>query len=110
LDSGELSLTFSRAARLKSTERNALNRELQKPLKRRELQERRARKIVEDLARALGVSPEEVERVDYRIDPQRDEDGTINSFIIYLWDAPPEFLAKIEGLVNGRWVRIGPVL
>jgi hypothetical protein len=48
--------------------------------------------------------------VDYRIDPQRDEDGTINSFIIYLWDAPPEFLAKIEGLVNGRWVRIGPVL
>jgi hypothetical protein len=48
--------------------------------------------------------------VDYRIDPQKDDDGTINGFIIYFWDAEPEFLAKIDGLVNGRWVRIGPVL
>lgn len=87
-----------------------MNRELQKLLKRQELQERRARKIVEDLARALRVSPDEVQRVDYRIDPQRDEDSTINGFIIYFWDAAPEFLAKIDGLVNGRWVRIGPVL
>jgi hypothetical protein len=87
-----------------------LDGELQKLLNRRDLQERRARKIVENLARALGVSADEVERVDYRIDPQRDEGGTINGFIIYFWDAAPDFLAKIDGLVNGRWVRIGPVL
>lgn len=87
-----------------------MHRELQKSLKRQQLQERRARKIVEDLARALGVSPDEIEHVDYRIDPQTDEDGTINGFVIYFWDAAPEFLAKIDGLVNGRWVRIGPVL
>jgi hypothetical protein len=109
LDFGDRVAYFFGCCSVESTE-NALNRELQKLLKRRELQERRARKIVEDLARALDVSPDEVERVDYRIDPQRDDDGTINGFIIYFWDAEPEFLAKIDGLVNGRWVRIGPVL
>ena len=63
------------------------------------------------IARALGVGTDELEQVDYLIDPQRGADGMLEGFIIYFWDgATPEFLAKIDGLVNGRWVRIGPVL
>jgi hypothetical protein len=88
-----------------------LNRALQKLRVRRELQEKRAREVTDNLARALGVSAEELDRVEYRIDPQRADDGTLQGFIIYFWDgATPEFLAKIDGLVNGRWVRIGPAL
>ncbi|HET7576256.1 MAG TPA: hypothetical protein VFK19_06800 [Sphingomicrobium sp.] len=87
------------------------NRELQKLRARRELQEKRAQEITENLARALGVSADELDQVEYLIVPQRDGDGTILGFIIYFWDgATPEFLAKVSGLVNGRWVRIGPIL
>lgn len=88
-----------------------MHRELQEERARLQLQEQRAREITENLARALGVGADELEQVDYLIDPQRGADGMLEGFIIYFWDgATPEFLARIDGLVNGRWVRIGPVL
>lgn len=76
-----------------------------------ELQRQREREITETLAQALGLSAQDLDRFDYMVDPQRDSDGTLNGYIIYFGDgADPEILGRIHGLVNGRWVRIGPVL
>jgi hypothetical protein len=75
------------------------------------LQEQREREITEALAQALGLSAQDLDRVDYMVDPQRGSDGTVHGYIIYFGDgADPEILGRISGLVNGRWVRIGPVL
>lgn len=76
-----------------------------------ELQRQREREITESLAQALGLSAQDLDRIDYIVDPQRDSDGTLQGYIIYFWDSvDPEILGRIRGLVNGRWVRIGPVL
>jgi hypothetical protein len=76
-----------------------------------ELQRQREREITGSLAQALGLSTEDLDRIDYMIDPQRNGDGTLQGYIIYFLDsADPEILGRITGLVNGRWVRIGPVL
>lgn len=77
----------------------------------RQLQERREREITEALAQALGLTAQDLDRVDYMVDPQRGSDGTLHGYNIYFGDgADPEILGRIHGLVNGRWVRIGPVL
>jgi len=77
----------------------------------RQLQERREREITEALAQALGLTAQDLDRVDYMVDPQRGSDGTLYGYNIYFGDgADPEILGRIHGLVNGRWVRIGPVL
>jgi hypothetical protein len=80
-------------------------------LSNRQLEEQREREITEALAQALGLSTQDLDRVDYMIDPQRGSDGTLHGYIIYFGDgADPEILGRIPGLVNGRWARIGPVL
>lgn len=77
----------------------------------RQLQEQREREITGALARAVGLSAQDLDQVDYTVDPQRGSDGTLRGYIIYFGDgADPEILGRIHGLVNGRWVRIGPVL
>lgn len=77
----------------------------------RQLQEQREREITEALAHALGLSAQDLDRVDYMVDPQKGNDGNLHGYIIYFGDgADPEILGRIHGLVNGRWVRIGPVL
>lgn len=76
----------------------------------REIQEQRARNATELLAKAVGLSPSELDQMDLMVDTERDQDGKIRGHIVYfLYDADPKILSKIEGLVNGRWVRIGPL-
>ena len=77
----------------------------------RQLQEQREREVTEALARALDISAHDLDQLDYSIDPQTGDDGTLCGLNIYFGDgADPEILGRISGLVNGRWVRIGPVL
>lgn len=84
---------------------------MESSLSNRELEERREREITEALARALGLSAADLDQVDYSIDPHTGDDGTLYGYNIYFGDgANPAILGRIDGLVNGRWVRIGPVL
>lgn len=76
-----------------------------------ELQVQRERQITAALAEALSLSVQEVDRLDYLIDPQTAADGTVEGYFIYFWDGSDrDVVARIPGLVNGRWVRIDPVL
>jgi hypothetical protein len=76
-----------------------------------QLQVQRERQITAALAGALGLSVQEVDRLDYLIDPDTAPDGTVQGYFIYFWDGSDrDVLARIPGLVNGRWVRIDPVL
>ena len=77
----------------------------------RQLREQREREITEALAQALGLTAQDLDRVDYMVDPQRGTDGSLQGYIIYFGDgADSEILGRIHGLVNGRWVRIEAVL
>lgn len=74
------------------------------------MQEQRAQEAAESLAKALGLSAAEVDQLELMIDTQRDQDGNVQGHIVYfLHDADPAILSKVRGLVNGRWVRIGPI-
>jgi len=80
-------------------------------LSNRQLEEQREREITEALALALGLSAQDLDQLDYTVDPQTGSDGTLHGYNIYFGDgADPEILGRVRGLVNGRWVRIGPVL
>ena len=77
----------------------------------RQLEDQREREITEVLAQALRLSSQDLDQLDYTVDPQTGSDGTLHGYNIYFGDgADPEILGRIRGLVNGRWVRIGPVL
>lgn len=75
------------------------------------MQEKRAREATELLANALGLSAAELDQVELMIDTERDQDGRVLGHIVYfLHHVDPEILSKVDGLVNGRWVRIGPIV
>lgn len=79
-------------------------------LNEREIQERRARLTTESLAKAVGLTAAELDQIELMIDTERDQDGRVNGHIVYfLHYVDPAILSKVEGLVNGRWVRIGPI-
>jgi hypothetical protein len=74
------------------------------------MQEKRARDATEMLAKAVGLSAAELDQMELMIDTETDEQGRVKGHIVYfLHDADPEILSKVDGLVNGRWVRIGPL-
>ncbi len=77
----------------------------------RELDERQQRDQDEKLAAALGLTIYELEMLDCRIEPHTSGEGTLYGYNIYFEDASdPDIIAKIPGVVNGDWVRIGAVL
>ena len=105
LDIGHMACSHERVAQRQLTE---MERTV---LSNRQLEEQREREITEALAQALGLSAQDLDQLDYTVDPQTGSDGTLHGYNIYFGDgADPEILGRIRGLVNGRWVRIGPVL
>lgn len=74
------------------------------------MQEKRARDATKMIAKAVGLSVAELDQIELMIDTETDEEGRLKGHIVYfLHYVDPEILGKIDGLVNGRWVRIGPL-
>lgn len=49
------------------------------------------------------------EKGEFLVNPETD--GAVLGYHIHFGDgADPDILQRIPGLVNGRWVRVGPVL
>jgi hypothetical protein len=76
----------------------------------REIQEKRAREATQMIAEAVGLSAAELDQIELMIDTETDETGRVKGHIVYfLHYVDPRVLSKVDGLVNGRWVRIGPL-
>jgi len=77
----------------------------------RELEGRQEREHNARMATALGISPEEPSLLDWDYDTDQSDDGVLYGYIVtFAEGCDPQILAKIAGLEEGRWVRIGPVL
>jgi hypothetical protein len=75
------------------------------------LEERQEREQAEAVAAALGISPSDLQELDWTIEPHESDDGVLYGYNIYFGQgSDPEILARIQGLTDGRWVRIGPVI
>ena len=63
------------------------------------------------MAAALAISASDLEGLDWTIEPHASDDGVLYGYNVYFGEGcDPEILARIEGLTDGRWVRIGPII
>jgi hypothetical protein len=75
------------------------------------LEERQEREQAEAVAAALGIAPSDLQELDWTIESHESEDGVLYGYNVYFGEgSDPEILAGIQGLTDGRWVRIGPVI
>jgi hypothetical protein len=75
-----------------------------------QLGERQEREQAEAIAAALGITADELEGLDWTIDDHASDDGLVYGHNIYFGEnSDPDVLARINGLIDGRWVRIGPL-
>jgi hypothetical protein len=73
-------------------------------------EERQEREQVKAVASALGISADELDELDWRIETNESTDGLLYGHNVYFGEgSDPEILKRIDGLVDGRWVRIGPL-
>jgi hypothetical protein len=71
------------------------------------LEERQEREQAEAVAAALGIPPSDLEELDWIIEPHESDDGVLYGYNSISAKAQT---ARIEGLTDGRWVRIGPII
>jgi hypothetical protein len=63
------------------------------------------------VAAALGIPPSDLEELDWTIEPHESDDGVLYGCNVYFSESSDrEILARIKGLTDGRWVRIGPII
>lgn len=61
------------------------------------------------LADGRGLTLEEVELLEGDLGEHRSDDGVLYGYNVYFREgSDSQVLAKIPGLVNGNWIRIGP--
>ncbi|MCV0404579.1 MAG: hypothetical protein K5924_12865 [Chloroflexi bacterium] len=76
----------------------------------RELEDRNERNQNEAVAMALGISANDLDQLDWRLEDHASDDGLLYGHNVYFGEgSDPEILAKIDGLTNGEWVRIAPL-
>ena len=62
------------------------------------------------VAEALGISREDLAALEWRMEDHTSSDGLLYGHIIYFEDeSDSEVLARVPGLQDGNWVRIGPL-
>jgi hypothetical protein len=75
-----------------------------------QLEDRLEREHTEAVASALGISADELDELDWRIESHESDDGLLYGHNVYFGEgSDPEILKRIGGLVDGRWVRIEPL-
>jgi hypothetical protein len=73
------------------------------------LEERQEREQAEAIAKALGISIDDLDKLDWTIEAHASDEGTLYGYNIYFGETSDrDVLAQIKGLNHGRWVRIGP--
>jgi hypothetical protein len=74
------------------------------------LEERQERERAEAVASALGISVGDLEQFDWTIEPHVSDDGMLYGHNVYFAEgSDAAILTRIGGLIDGRWVRIGPI-
>ncbi len=74
------------------------------------LEDRQDREQAEAVASALGISADELDQLDWRLEPHQSNDGLLYGHNVYFGkSSDAEILKRVRGLVNGEWVRIGPL-
>jgi hypothetical protein len=74
------------------------------------LEERQEREQAEAVASALGISTDELDELDWTIEAHESDDGLLYGYNIYFGEgSDPAILKRIDGLKDGRWIRIGPI-
>jgi len=74
------------------------------------LEDRHERERLEAIASELGISADELSELDWTISDHTSADGLLYGHNIYFGEgSDPQILARIKGLTDGRWVRIGPL-
>lgn len=76
----------------------------------RELEDRDESDQHEAVANALGISVDDLDQLDWRLEDHVSDDGLLYGHNVYFGEgADPDILAKVGGLNNGEWVRIAPL-
>lgn len=74
----------------------------------RELDDRMEEDQEEAVAAALGISVEELDSLDWEIEPLETSDGLHHANLVTFGDgSDAEVLSRVAGLTHGRWVQIG---
>jgi hypothetical protein len=75
----------------------------------RAMEERQEREQAEKIAAALGISAGDLEGLEWTIEDHTSSDGLLYGHNVYFGEgSDPEILKRIDGLTDGKWVRIGP--
>jgi hypothetical protein len=73
------------------------------------LEERLEREHDEAVAAALGISNDDLDKLDWTIEAHASDEGVLYGYNIYFGETSDrDVLARIGGLNHGRWVRVGP--
>ena len=77
----------------------------------RKLEEQQEREQDLAVAAAISISVQELDELNYILEPCEDDDGLLYGYNVYFSEGSnQEILFRISGLNDGRWVRIGPDL
>lgn len=76
----------------------------------RQLEERQEERLGVALAEALGISVEDLSLLVYDLQDNSSDDGLHYGYNVYFLDgSDAEVLARVSGLGEEAWVRIGPL-
>ncbi|WAC22925.1 hypothetical protein [Blastomonas sp. SL216] len=77
----------------------------------RQLDEIQEQKQAEAVAAALAISVDDLNALEWDLSAHESDDGLLYGYNVEFGEgSDPKVLARIPGLVNGSWVRIGPDL
>jgi hypothetical protein len=77
---------------------------------KRLLEEQQEQHQAEAVAAALGISMDDLDELVWRLEPHESGDGLVYGNNVYFGEgSDPEILARIDGVIDGKWVRIGPL-
>lgn len=77
----------------------------------RQLEEIQGRELAEAVAAAIGISVDDLDQTEWELSSHESDDGILYGYNVEFGQgSDPDVLDCIPGLVNGTWVRIGPVL
>ena len=63
------------------------------------------------IAAALGISVDELDSLEWRLESHESDDGVFYGYNIHFGEgSDPTILSKIRGLIDSRWVHLGPAL
>lgn len=77
----------------------------------RQMEELQDQRYAAAVAEALGISVDDLNETEWEAVPHESDDGVLYGYNVEFSEgSDPDVLARIPGLVDGSWVRIGPVL